>query len=83
MISSAIGGLSDIDAVTITVSKLAGLKLDFSLANNAVLIATISNTLVKMGIGIWAGSKSLRRYLYVGYGVIFTTALAVLLFSVF
>ena len=82
MISSAIAGLSDIDAVTITVSKLAGLKLDFTLASNAVLIATISNTLVKMGIGIWAGSKSLRKYLYVGYGAIFSAALAVLLFSV-
>lgn len=80
MISSAIAGLSDIDAITISVSKLAGLTLDFSIAANALLVATIANTIVKMGIGIWAGSKSLRKYLYVGYGVIFISALVALLF---
>ena len=58
------------------------MRLDFSVAAKAVLIATISNTLVKMGIGIWAGSASLRKYLYLGYGVIFLTALLVLLFFV-
>lgn len=80
MISSAIAGLSDIDAITISVSKLAGLSLEFSIAANAVLVATISNTLVKMGIGIWAGSMALRRKLYVGYGVIFIAALVAFLF---
>lgn len=81
LISSAIAGLSDIDAITITISKM-GMRLDFSVAAKAVLIATISNTLVKMGIGIWAGSASLRKYLYLGYGVIFLTALLVLVFFV-
>jgi len=80
LVSSAFAGLSDIDAITITVSKLAGVNLDFSIAAKAVLIATITNTVVKMGIGIWAGSKALRNYLYFGYGVIFAIALLVLLF---
>ncbi|MBK8698620.1 MAG: MgtC/SapB family protein [Saprospiraceae bacterium] len=78
LISSAISGLSDIDAITITVSKLASQKLDFHLAANALLVATISNTLIKMGIGIWAGSRSLRHYLLLGYGIIFLTALVAL-----
>ncbi|MES2776051.1 MAG: MgtC/SapB family protein [Bacteroidota bacterium] len=82
LISSAVAGLSDIDAITISVSKLAGLNLDFGLAAKAVLIATISNTFVKMGIGIWAGSRTLRKYLFVGYGVIFICAIIVLLFFV-
>lgn len=80
LISSAVAGLSDIDAITISVSKLAGVRLDLSIAAIAVLIATISNTLVKMGIGIWAGSQTLRKDLYLGYGVIFITALLALLF---
>lgn len=80
LVSSAIAGLSDIDAITITVSKLAGQPLDFTLAANALLIATISNTIVKMGIGIWAGSPSLRRHLYLGYGVVLFTGLVALLF---
>lgn len=80
LISSGIAGLSDIDAITITVSKLVTHPIEFSTAGNALLIATISNTLVKMGIGLWAGSESLRKYLYVGYGVVVATALLVLLF---
>ncbi|ULQ52790.1 MgtC/SapB family protein [Flavihumibacter fluvii] len=79
IVSSGFAGLSDIDAITISVSKLAGAKLDYSLALKAVLIATISNTLVKMGIGIWAGSIALRKYLYIGYGMIFLTAILVYL----
>ncbi|WP_276502501.1 MgtC/SapB family protein [Terrimonas pollutisoli] len=79
LLSSAIAGLSDIDAITISVSKLAHSNLDLSIAANAVIIAAISNTLVKMGIGIWAGSRKLRKYLYMGYGVIFIAALIALL----
>lgn len=75
LISSAIAGVSDIDAITISASKLAGFKLDLSTAAMAVLIASVSNTLVKMGIGIYAGSPALRRHLYLGYGVMFATAL--------
>lgn len=78
-ISSGIAGLSDIDAITITISKLAGTSLDYSLAAKAVMIATLSNTVVKMAIGIWAGSITLRKYLYIGYGVIFLTAILVYL----
>ena len=79
LISSAIAGLSDIDAITISVSKLAGGNLDLSIAANAVIIATLSNTFVKMGIGIWAGSRKLRKYLFIGYGAIFIAALIALL----
>ncbi len=74
-LSSAIAGLSDIDAITISVSKLAGGSIDLNLASKSVLLATISNTLVKMGIGIWAGSPTLRKLLYIGYGAVFVAAL--------
>ncbi len=70
-ISSAIAGISDIDAITISVSKLAGNQLIMQIAGISILIATISNTLVKMGIGIYAGSIELRKKLILGYGVVF------------
>lgn len=80
LISSAVSGMSDIDAITITVSKLALSGLNYSIAANAILIATISNTLVKLGIAIWAGSRELRKDLYIGYGAIFISAVLVILF---
>lgn len=80
MISSALAGVSTIDAITITVSKLVHLTLDIPAALDAILIAMISNTLVKTGIGAWAGSKTLRRDLFLGYSVVVTAALIALLF---
>ncbi len=80
MISSALAGVSTIDAITITVSKLAHVELGFPAATDAILIAMISNTLVKTGIGAWAGSKTLRRDLFLGYSVIVAATLIALLF---
>jgi hypothetical protein len=33
-----------------------------------------------MGIATWAGSPALKRYLYMGYGTIFVTALVIFVF---
>ncbi|GAB3221865.1 MgtC/SapB family protein [Algoriphagus aestuariicola] len=82
IISSAIAGFSDIDAITISISKLAGTSLDLRIASLAVLVASISNTLVKMGIGIYAGSPGLRKNLLIGYGTVFLVALAILAFFI-
>lgn len=78
-ISSAIAGVSDIDAITISISKLAGDQLIMNVASIAILIATISNTLIKMGIGIYAGSVELRKKLILGYGSVFLAAIIALL----
>ena len=75
-IASGIAGISDLDAITISVAKLSSVSISFAVARNAILIATISNTLVKLGISIWAGSREMRRLVYIGYGVIFLAAVA-------
>lgn len=82
IISSAVAGFSDIDAITISMSKLAGGSLDLGIAAIAVLVASISNTLVKMGIGIYAGSVALRKNLLIGYGSMFLTAIVTLIFLI-
>ncbi|PKV50626.1 uncharacterized membrane protein (DUF4010 family) [Aquimarina sp. MAR_2010_214] len=70
-VSSAISALTDIDAITISVTKLAGETIDFLAAQNTILIATLANTIVKIGIALWAGSKILKKYILIGYGLIF------------
>ncbi len=75
MISSAIAGLTDIDAITISVSKLAGNSIALLTAQNAILLATLCNTIVKIGISLWAGSHEMRRYILIGYGLIFLAGL--------
>jgi len=82
LISSSIAGLSDVDAITISVSKLAEIKVDLSTASLAIVIAVMTNTLVKLGISIYAGTKALRGLLLLGYGIILSTALISLLFLI-
>lgn len=75
LVSSGIAGFSDIDAITISISKLTGESLELQVGAIAILIAVISNTLVKLGIGLYAGSVALRKNLLIGYGTMFIAAL--------
>jgi len=70
-VSSAISALTDIDAIAISVSKLGGVTMDLLIAQNAILLATLSNTIVKIGIAVFTGSQQLKKYVLVGYGFIF------------
>ncbi|MEB8345195.1 MgtC/SapB family protein [Flavobacteriaceae bacterium KMM 6898] len=70
-ISSAISALTDIDAITISVSKLGGDTLAVLTAQIAIILATISNTVVKIGLAFWNGSSLLKKYILFGYGLIF------------
>lgn len=74
-VSSAISALTDIDAITISVSKLGGETMNLLSAQNAILIATLSNTIVKIGIALWMGSRKLKKYVLVGYGCIFVAGI--------
>ncbi len=63
--SALIAGLADTDAITISMVKfgLEGEKLQ--LATNVIIAATLSNTLVKLGISFIKGSKTTGKL--VGY----------------
>lgn len=67
-LSSGIAALTDVDAITISVSKLAGHTITTATATNAILIVAICNTLVKWGISLWNGSRALRRQVSFGFG---------------
>ena len=70
-LSSGIAALTDIDAITISVSKLGGASISEGIAQKAILLATLCNTLVKIGLALWFGSRSLRRYVLFGFGMMF------------
>lgn len=70
-VTSGIAGLTNINAIAISMAKLADETVNTLVAQNAILVATISNTFVKIIIALWAGSKELRRYVSIGFGLIF------------
>jgi uncharacterized membrane protein (DUF4010 family) len=81
-LSSIISGLTDVDAITLSVAELssgAG-ELDLGTAARAIVFATMSNTAVKGGIVLTSGAPALRRALLPGFLLMLVTAIAVSLF---
>ncbi|MBW8010647.1 MAG: MgtC/SapB family protein [Chloroflexi bacterium] len=75
-LSSIVSGLADVDAITLSMSELSlsgGLELDT--AARAIVLATMSNTLVKGGIVLAAGAPALRRALLPGFLLILATGI--------
>ncbi|MBL9139428.1 MAG: MgtC/SapB family protein [Verrucomicrobiales bacterium] len=71
---SAIAGLTDVDAITISMSDAArDGSLAVSTAATAVVVGCVSNTVVKAGMGATLGSPVLRRFLI---GVLGSTVVA-------
>jgi uncharacterized membrane protein (DUF4010 family) len=61
-LSSIISGLADVDAITLSMAELSRTGvLGMDQAALAIVLATMSNTLVKGGIAIIAGSSTLKK----------------------
>jgi uncharacterized membrane protein (DUF4010 family) len=78
-VSSIVSGLADVDAITLSVAELsrgAG-TLTISTASQAIVLATMSNTIVKGGIVLFMGSKALRQALLPGFLLVLATGLGV------
>ena len=63
-LSSAVSGIADVDAITLSVAELskhAG-GVDLTTATRAIVIAAIANTSVKAGIVFVTGVAALKRY---------------------
>jgi uncharacterized membrane protein (DUF4010 family) len=57
---SFISGITDVDAITLSLSELAkSEKLSMHTAMNGVVIASVVNSLVKLGIVFWIGGGKL------------------------
>jgi uncharacterized membrane protein (DUF4010 family) len=74
-ITSGIAGMSDVDAISISISKMSTVSISPLTAQNAILIATLANTVSKFVIAFWASSKDMRKKVLIGYGAIFMASL--------
>jgi len=80
-IAGAISGITDVDAITLSMAKISKAGGDTSLAINTILIAALSNTLVKFIIISALGSIELRKTAFFGFFAMFLTGLAYFLIS--
>lgn len=78
-LSSIVSGLADVDAITLSMAELsrAPSTLDHGTAARAIVLAAASNTVVKAGIVLMAGSPSIRRLIMPGLILTLGTAIGV------
>lgn len=68
--ASALAGLTSVDAIVLSISKLSKDNLVFLVAEKAIIIALISNTIVKILITVLWGSAELKKAVIKGLGFV-------------
>jgi len=76
-VASALAGLTDVDAITVSAARLAlDHVLSPSTANASILLASATNTLVKGGIALVIGGRALQRIIGPMFLALFLVSLA-------
>ena len=78
-LSSIIAGLADVDAITLSMAELSSAAggLGLNTAARAIVLAAMSNTVVKGGIVLMNGSPTLRRVLLPGFVLMLVAGIGV------
>ncbi len=76
-LTGLIAGAADVDAITIGISKFQPIATQTAV--NVVIIATLTNTLIKVGIALLRGSVALRKNVSISLGSMLLTGCAYLL----
>ena len=77
---AALAGLTDVDAITLSMAEYAKTG-DAKVAVTSIVIASLSNTLVKSGLVLALGGRTLRAPIYFGTAAILATGLAAVLLA--
>ena len=63
-LAGAVAGLTDVDAISLSMANLATADAgSLKVAARTIVIAVLSNTLVKTGMAVFVGTPALRRTL--------------------
>lgn len=78
-LSSVLAGLADVDAITLSMAELSRAAGSVSLvtAERAIVLAAMSNTVVKGGLVLTDGSRTLRRAMVPGFVLMLVTGIGV------
>ncbi|MBN1342181.1 MAG: MgtC/SapB family protein [Phycisphaerae bacterium] len=74
---SAVSGLTDMDAIAISVARLVGVEsLDMRTAVRAIIVASMANMVFKTCLVAALGNRRLLKRTGIGFGVLFATGIA-------
>jgi uncharacterized membrane protein (DUF4010 family) len=74
-----LGGLTDIDAITLSLARVSNVEAEPAVLAKSILLAGLANTVVKSLIVITIGGPHLRRYAGIGFAVILAGAITAFL----
>lgn len=80
-IAALLSGIADVDAITISVSRLVGGDLGVTAASTAIFTATAVNTIVKAGIALGMGGPAMGLRVGLVYAVVLAAGSAALWIS--
>ena len=75
---SFISGFADVDAITVSLSQLAGNTLTNDVAMKGITLAALTNVAVKGGIAYWFGGKKFGRVVLGLFSVLIIIGLVVM-----
>jgi uncharacterized membrane protein (DUF4010 family) len=77
-LAAGLAGLTDVDAITLSMANLSKDSISEATAATAILIAVVVNTVVKASIAFSLGAASLRKFTLPGFGLVLATGLALI-----
>ena len=69
-LSAGVLGLTDVDALVVSLAKNAGSQLPIAMAARAIAIGVLTNTLLKLSIGALIGAEGFRRTAVLGLSAV-------------
>lgn len=79
---SVIAGLTNIDAITLSMAQLAGKEISNEVAANSIIFAALSNVIFKASVVIFIASEPLKKIALKGFGALAATAAIILIYSI-
>jgi uncharacterized membrane protein (DUF4010 family) len=76
-VSSIVAGATDVDAITLSLARLAGDSITERLAAQGITLAALTNTAVKAAIATTAGAPALRRHVLPIFGAMIAAGIIV------
>ncbi len=78
-IISFLAGITSVDAITLSMANLSINEISLDVASSSIIIALIANTLFKLFITLLLGYKELKKYTFIGLGLL--TLISVIYFT--
>lgn len=82
-LTSLLGGVADVDAIVLTIADLSIKSLPITIAASAVVIACVTNSIIKLSIVLFGGSTEIKKYSLYGFGIIIFLQVVFLVYMLF